>query len=69
MAATLEELAALEAAINSGVLTARDRAGRVITYRSREEMIATRDEMRRELNLETSNGRSRRRVWTYNRGT
>jgi hypothetical protein len=68
MAATLEELDELEKAIRSGILSARDRSGRLIQYRSLEDMRSARDEMRRELGLDPIKG-SRRRVWIHNRGT
>lgn len=67
MAATLEELQALEQAIKLGALTVRDRVGRSITYRSLAEMKAIRDDLRKELGLDSSSG-NRRRVWNYNRG-
>lgn len=68
MAATLTELDELEKAIRSGILSARDRSGRLIVYRDLEHMRSVRDEMRRELGLDPSKG-SRRRVWVHNRGT
>ena len=71
MAATLEELDALEQAFRLGALVVRDRVGRTITYRSLEEMRSVRDEMRVELGLDpsSSSASGRRRVWTHNRGT
>lgn len=71
MAATLTELEDLEKAIRQGVLVVRDRVGRTITYRDLDEMRSIRDEIKRELGLDTgtASSRGRRRVWTHNRGT
>jgi len=66
MAGTLEELDALEAAINVGALRVKYQ-DRDVTYRSLEEMRSIRDELREQLGVEASI--ERRRVWTFNRGT
>jgi hypothetical protein len=54
---TMEQLAALEAAITSGTLRVRD-GDREVTYHSLDAMIRLRDRMRAELGLAGQNGLS-----------
>lgn len=49
MAFTLPDLAAIDAAIASGVLTVRHADGRLLTYRSTAELIQARNLVAREL--------------------
>lgn len=62
-----EQLARLEAAIASGLLTVRvgDQAK---TYHSLEDMLRARDLIRRELGIAGATSRERRRLASYDKG-
>ena len=68
MAYTAEQLASLEEAITSGVLTVRY-ADRTVTYQSLDAMRKLRREMRGELVGATGAPRRRRTMRVYQSGT
>jgi hypothetical protein len=67
MAYTTEQLAALEEAIASGVLTVRHRDGRSVTYNSLSDMRSLRQQMKRELDV-AAGSRRRRTFRLYQKG-